>query len=581
MRRPRPGVLAIRAVNQYRRRDVMTYLGLRYYLENSAARSDEWAMRVATDLLRTRTVAPYFRAYHFKDASDRGRVDHRTMFLPGANESLGEAALLAECGRRPAGFANPRCVFSYELSGEGDLAGVFQHYIGGLRARHDAMAKACDEFPNGIVRYADVKRFYPSIGADLAKRAWHAQSEIGQLPQRFRELGEKLIEDHARVTAPEKPTILTGPMFSHLLGNVVLRQCDEEFSKGLPARYFRYVDDITLVGDADAVKRSLRNIRDRLDALGLELHDDRSPKSIEVTTVEWSKGRNDFSDSRRPISWMTLIGDLKGFLLANPDEREALQAAFHTTDIRIPVRDYSAAAHERGFLEKIQTLSVRQWFRQKSQAVSIQSLVDQAAWLAKSYEAEFRDLIESTHRLQGYARKRNIPKLRYRAGRLTYLAARDALLSLSGEARGIPELHFHAQVMAAVASANIDNVISLGTNAAQAAAQPLRASARTAVITRQGLGVPEQQALAIFLLNGVPVTGVPQGQADGSEMIRFAANGVDRELMKSADPFLRELACLHGLSAHPRHPALLDAVFDEAEELALDAVDQLQQSVSP
>jgi hypothetical protein len=50
--------------------------------------------------------------------------------------------------------------------------------------------------------------------------------------------------------------ILTGPMFSHLLGNLVLRELDEECSKSLPARYFRYVDDITLVGDADAVARS-------------------------------------------------------------------------------------------------------------------------------------------------------------------------------------------------------------------------------------------------------------------------------------------------------------------------------------
>ena len=34
------GLLAIRATNQYRRRDVLAYLGLRYYLDNSAARSD-------------------------------------------------------------------------------------------------------------------------------------------------------------------------------------------------------------------------------------------------------------------------------------------------------------------------------------------------------------------------------------------------------------------------------------------------------------------------------------------------------------------------------------------------------------
>lgn len=42
--------------------------------------------------------------------------------------------------------------------------------------------------------------------------------------------------------------------------------------------------------------------------------------------------------------------------------------------------------------------------------------------------------------------------------------------------------------------------------------------------------------------------------------------------MKSADPFISELAYLHGISDHPRHAAILDIVFDEDEQLALDAV---------
>ncbi len=50
--------------------------------------------------------------------------------------------------------------------------------------------------------------------------------------------------------------------------------------------------------------------------------------------------------------------------------------------------------------------------------------------------------------------------------------------------------------------------------------------------------------------------------------------------MKSADPFIREIACLHGLADHPRHPKLVEAVNDEDEDLALDAINQLQQPFS-
>ena len=44
--------------------------------------------------------------------------------------------------------------------------------------------------------------------------------------------------------------------------------------------------------------------------------------------------------------------------------------------------------------------------------------------------------------------------------------------------------------------------------------------------------------------------------------------------------FTRELASLHGLSDVPRHAELLDTAFDEAEEIALDAIDQARSSLS-
>jgi hypothetical protein len=37
---------------------------------------------------------------------------------------------------------------------------------------------------------------------------------------------------------------------------------------------------------------------------------------------------------------------------------------------------------------------------------------------------------------------------------------------------------------------------------------------------------------------------------------------------------------MHGISEQPRHPRMLETVFDEDEDLAMDAIDQLQQSMS-
>lgn len=135
--------------------------------------------------------------------------------------------------------------------------------------------------------------------------------------------------------------------------------------------------------------------------------------------------------------------------------------------------------------------------------------------------------------------------------------------------------------MNAVACGNIDGALSLGTNAAQAAAQPLRAAGKRCTTSLTSFSEIETQGLAVFYLNGVKVdSSFPLPQAE-SELMKFAVAGVDKALMKSPVSFMREIACLHGISDKPRHPALLESAFDEDEELALNAIDQIQQSYTP
>jgi hypothetical protein len=363
-------------------------------------------------------------------------------------------------------------------------------------------------------------------------------------------------------------------MFSHLIGNLIMGELDAE-ADGLSAKYFRYVDDITLVGSRTDVNQSLQMIRSKIEDMGFELHDGVSSKCFEVSTEDWFKGRHDFETNKNAISWMTLIGDLKRFLLANPDKRQALQNTFQAEDFRIPVQDYSAAIYESSSLEKIKYWARRPWFRRNVANVTIESLMTQARWLRKYHEDTFRELAQSTQDKRGFERKRCIPKLRYYLGRLIYLGTEDTLSSLYSLATELPELQFHASVMQAVATGDIDQILTMGTNVAQAVAQPLKASGK-AVKTLLPFSPAVEQSFAVFLLNGV---SVQCEQEDPSELLRFAKLGTDLGMMKSSDPFIREIACLHGLSEKPRHSGLLETVFDVDEDLALDAVSQLQQSL--
>lgn len=580
MKSSRPDILSVRAVNQYRRREIVSYLGLRYYLENKAAQTDLWARNISCDLVLSRTNRPYYQAAHFKERTNTGDIDHRDLFLPGANEALAEAALLDECARHPHVFQNPECVFSYALNSGKDRSGIFKHYIGGLKDRHDAIGAACDDVPNGVVRYTDIRRFYPSIDGTLAVNTWRHFCENAGLAARYRELGEKILSDYKEASNGSHGAILTGPMFSHLIANLVLRDIDNDLPPKLPARYIRYVDDIVLVGTQPAVVESFKILNGRLKDLGLELHDDSSPKTIEVPVSKWILGRDDFKYKGAPISWMTLIGDLKRYLLRDPDRRDEIRTVLQGEGFRLPVLDYTGAVYEATFAERLMEYAPMKWFIAKNQEVNIDTILCQARWLRNNCEERFRRGIDDFHDLDSFGRKRSIPKLRYNAGRLIYLATEDVLSDLVPAVESIPELFFHAKVMHAVVTQDLTNILNMGTNAAQAAAQPLRASGKEATISQTVLDETQEQALAVFLMNGVSIKH-PDSQLGGtSEILRFASLGADMAMMKSNNPFMRELACLHGLSPQPRHPNLLEKVFDEDEHLTMDAIEQLQISVS-
>ena len=272
----------------------------------------------------------------------------------------------------------------------------------------------------------------------------------------MRDVGEKLLLDHGEVGEGNVPGILTGPMLSHMVGNLVLRDLDEYCARSLPLRYFRYVDDITLVGSADAVSKATNDIRSRLADIGLTLHEDDSPKTIEVPTSEWLTARDDYRKSRQDISWPSLIGDLKKYLILNPEGRDILGQAFRESGFRIPVFNYGNAVFEGGHLERVVYLAKRMWYRRKSQNVTIENLLAQARALRTRYHQEFLSLAEEVHSANAFQKKRRIPKLRYRAGRLVYLSTDETLNDLANVSKEIPELHFHSHVMAAVATGNVD-----------------------------------------------------------------------------------------------------------------------------
>jgi hypothetical protein len=430
-----------------------------------------------------------------------------------------------------------------------------------------------------VVRYLDIRKFYPSISTGLALETWERFATEAGLAGWERALGHRLLGGHGAFNT-EGNAVLTGPMFSHLIANLVLRELDGAASDHRGINYFRYVDDIVVVGNRENVRASVRDIVSRLADIGFVVHDDDSPKSLEVPGRAWLAGKDDFLDTRAGRLWKGFIGDLKRLLLVHPEKRTELSEAFAAEGYRIPVRDYSMVVRERDYLSKIRRWASDGWLSQW-RFPRVNELVERARRLRDICESELTAAIEGATDLRGFDRKRRIPKLRYHAARLVYVSSDEDLLGFSSQMKTIPELRFHTAVMQAVATGGLDDVLGLGTNAAQAAAQPLHARGRSGTLQRTTLTDVEADAFAVVLFNGVSVsTPVTTGDQRDRPLLEFASRGGTLDLMKTRDSFIREVACLHGIASRARHRDVMGSAYDEDEAQILDAVEMAHGSGS-
>jgi len=445
----------------------------------------------------------------------------------------------------------------------------------GFRRRHESITEMCRNPEGKVVAFMDIKRFYPSVREEVASKAWEKACNRSNLKEPLVELGFKLLADHARVarTSSESGSaILTGPMFSHLIANLVLSDVDAAFSCG-EVGYCRYVDDIALVGTPDRVHRARQRLASLLDEIGLELHDESSGKSLEIAASTWLDGAEDDDEWKQEDSWMKLVGDVKKLLVVRPDLTQQLSLQFSNHGFRMPVLDYSIAAQESTYAKRIAGSADHLMYSGDVSKVAIEQLIGRASALKERYFNELKAITDAYGVADGFQAKRLLPKIRYRLGRLAYLSDNGELRSMSEDIKD-PSLALHGEVVKAIASGRVDLVLEMGRNVAQAVAQPVGMEGNRVVVEKTELSSAELQALAVFKVNGVEVqANLPKDVTDNNELIRFVERGPDIDMMRSGDPFLSNLASLHGLSANVRHYEMLDTPFDAFEEIALDALD--------
>lgn len=557
--------LASRAVNQYRTRDIFTYLSLRYFLTSEYAKSDSFITKAVVQLVRGYNAPAYNQVLFYKEKDDAGRINHRLMHMPGAAESLAEAALLDHCASRGLSPNRESC-FSYWLADEKSKSGFFVPYLIGLRHRQKAIQKLLSSQPDASVKCVDIKQFYPSITENVATSAWQSACTEAKVSADFAELGLHLIKKHK--LEKDQGFLLTGPTFSHFLANLVLRDVDEQ-SKRMPASVFRYVDDFSIVGRKEDIDATIARLAEALGHLGLTLHGDDSPKTMEISAAEWLESADDFEEGPISASWLRLVGNVKKLLILEREDANDLSAAFFEHGLRLPISNYAVAIKEASAFERVRQMGLWTWLLGKSRGVTAATVISDALTLRHVIERQVETLIVRREFSSEYGRKRFVTKLRYRISRLLYVGDERRFAEFLTHSQAWPELESHFALMRVVMTGECDEVASMGVNVVQSAAQLLRAKLETALFSGSIDGALLSSALAVLRANGVPIRSL--GPVPSSDILAIAGEAVDIEAMESLRGFVQEFACLHG-AGESRNAATVLSAFDLAQGVTFDAV---------
>lgn len=566
----RPETLAIRCVNQYRARDIVTYLGLRYYLDAACARPDRWSNDVAVDIASHRSSPVYHQSNFYKETLPTGEIEYRELFTPPPNDALAEAALLGECAKLGGPFASRGSVFSYRLATGSERRGVFEPYFIGYRARHQAIAHVCREAPDAAIIYSDLRRFYPSITGEQAANAWGEASTSGRLRPAMARLGDQFVHQHGRLPG-NHAGVVTGPMFSHLIGNLVLRQLDEEMEREFPQRYFRYVDDLVIAVKASETSEAARKLQEAVEKLGFHLHPD---KRFDVPAGEWLAGEGDLAESEQGFSWAAFIGGMKQLLIYAPEQRPELENRLADAGLRIVPLDYAAATRERDYQASLFERLRHRWYRRRLRQISPATIVADGLALSIIMSRIFEKACGQLNTASGFRRKRWLQRLRYACSRLIYLAPASELPRICDALENVPEVTEYAIIFKALKARDVGSLLRYGNRVAQAAVQPLKALRQkvTCTVSDVDWSAASIEALSVLLMNGVNVALDNESPPPDAPILRFARTASQGLSDGSvAAEYFGELSHLHGPEMPTRHAKMLGSAFDVDESMVFDS----------
>jgi len=335
--------IALRALNATKTVNPITYLGIRCFLDSFSGEFDEHGFECfIRHKLEVRTNWLTWEHKVFKEIN-QGDFVYRDFISLSPFGVISEAFLLREILSEKC-FEHKENVYSYIPSKKSSYRN-FNYYFNGFKVRNEKIKQEIDKNKQLNILILDLKAFYPSISED-------------KLLEKFEKLRERgLSENSYKITINLIKYLLNQPNkgvpigtdLSHFLAQIYLHDFDVKLIELFGNRYFRYVDDIAILAEANEIEYIKTIVKSNLP-VELDFKDD---KTTQLTSDDWNKMHYSIDNKD---TFYGILNLLTAYLAVYPEKIESLKFKLKEKNINIPlirIQNQSKSKGWRYFLRKI------------------------------------------------------------------------------------------------------------------------------------------------------------------------------------------------------------------------------------
>jgi hypothetical protein len=364
--------IIVRSLNHLRRTHLPSYIGLRRLLNSTSSDNIEsWLPKYIINKSISSREQSYIKFKLFKGIRDEEPI-YRECYAPSPTSALMEAFVLSLMSKF-AVFKNTKNSYSY-LWPESEKSGYsYQYFFDGYRRREKDIEQAILSNNNSVVYITDIRSFYPSIPKEILIKRFNqlVEQEGGD------DYSKRMLTNtgHCLISG-ECAGIPIGSSLGHAMANIVLRELDIQFEHKNDISYFRYVDDIALVGNKASIENSINVISKYLDKYGLTLH---SGKTEIIEGEKWVKSKR-FYRELTEIGFEEWKQNLLFILAYSGIEFNRFKDILRSNDFNLPCWQFRSLIKYNRFCAFLKKFEYR-FYNKKLKFPSLSDTIKEGSWI--------------------------------------------------------------------------------------------------------------------------------------------------------------------------------------------------------